>query len=419
MPSIHRIILYRLLAAWVVMSLLIGAVVSWAGLARIDRQLAALATAELRKFTAANLALLAQPETARHALDELRAQLAREHFIAGEFQDRDRRRLAAMIDPQYAEKAMEIVRLAVELPLDQRRQFRKFTTDGQGGLRVLVPFRTAGGEPAGYFEGAFLIDPDVAARLREEMVATLLVALAAVGLTTLCLYPIILALNRNVTRQSRDLLAGNIELMEVVGSAVAKRDSATSMHNYRVATYAVRLAETLGLGSIEIRDLVAGAFLHDVGKIGICDQILLKSGPLDADEFEVMKRHVTIGVEILLKSKWLLRARDVVEFHHERYDGSGYPRGLAGEDIPLLARIFAVVDVFDALTSIRPYKDALAFGEAMEVVCAGSGRLFDPRIADAFCGIAATLYRDTRGVPEAEVEERLQRMIARYFAVTP
>ncbi|MBI5108883.1 MAG: HD domain-containing protein [Rhodocyclales bacterium] len=418
MNSLHRIVLYRLLAAWVVISLLLGVAVSWAGLRKIDRQLVSLATVELKKFAAANLALLTQPETARQALDQLAAQLSKDRFIAGEFQDRNRRRLAATVSPQYVEMTMEIARLAVELPLDHERYFRKFTASGQGGLRVLVPFREAGGEPAGYFEGAFLVDPEVAGRLREDLVVTLLVALAAVTLTTLCLYPIIVALNRNVLRQSRDLLAGNVELMEVVGSAVAKRDSTTSMHNYRVATYAVRLAEEVGLGTTEMRDLIAGAFLHDVGKIGISDKVLLKAGALDAEEFEAMKCHVALGVEILTKSTWLLRAREVVEFHHERYDGSGYPKGCSGEAIPLSARIFALVDVFDALTSRRPYKHALTFDEAMAVIRGGSGRLFDPRLCEIFCGMAATLFHDTHRVAEAEVEERLQRMIARYFGVT-
>lgn len=418
MQSIHRIVLYRLLAAWVAISLVIGVVVSWVGLAKIDRQLVSMATAELKKFAAANLTLLAHPETARRALDELSVQLSRQHFIAGEFQDRERRRLAATINPQYAEMAMDVVRLAAELPLDQARYFRKFSSAGQGGLRVLVPFRTQGGEPEGYFEGAFLVDPEVAGRLREELAITLLVALAAVTLTTVCLYPIILSLHRSVSRQARDLLAGNVELMEVVGSAVAKRDSTTSMHNYRVATYAVRLAEEVGIGVGDMRDLIAGAFLHDVGKIGVCDSVLLKTGPLDSAEFEIMKRHVALGVDILLKSKWLLRARDVVEYHHERFDGSGYPKGCTGEQIPLLARIFALVDVFDALTSRRPYKDELAFDEAMSVIREGAGRLFDPRLAEVFGGIAGKLYHDTRGVPEAVVERRLQQMIARYFHTT-
>lgn len=418
MPSIHRTILYRLLAAWVVISLLIGVAVSWLGMQKIDRQLVALATVELKQFATANIALLKQPGVARGALDPLSSQTVREHFIAGEFQDRNRRKLAAAINPLHAALTPEVKRQAAGFPLDQETHFRKFSADGRSWMRVLVPLDEPESAGAGYFEGAFLIDPELLARLRGDLAVTLLVALIAVALTTLCLYPIILALNRNVARRSRDLLAGNIELMEVVGSAIAKRDSATSMHNYRVATYAVRLAEAVGLGREEMRDLIAGAFLHDVGKIGISDGILLKPAELDAQESEIMKTHVSLGVEILKKSNWLLKARAVVEFHHEKFDGSGYCKGLAGDDIPLLARIFAVVDVFDALTSKRPYKDAHSFADALSVIEDGAGSYFDPRLAKAFCAIAEPLYRETGDVPQAEVELRLQEMIGKYFFAT-
>ncbi|MBI5899293.1 MAG: HD domain-containing protein [Rhodocyclales bacterium] len=418
MPSIHRIILYRLLAAWVAISLMIGVVVSWAGLRKIDRQLVTLATMELKRFGAVNLALLTQPETARRALDQLAAQVLWEHFIVGEFQDASRRSLASAVNPLHAALRTEVERQSLSFPLNLDRQFRKFSADGRNAMRVLVPLREGSGQAAAYFEGAFLVDPETVARLREDLVVTLLVALAAVTLTTLCLYPIILSLNRNVLRQSRELLAGNVELMEVVGSAVATRDSNTNLHGYRVALYAVRLGEAAGIGATQMRDLIAGAFLHDVGKIGVSDAVLLKSGPLDAIEFEQMKRHVALGVEILNKSKWLLRARDVVEFHHERYDGSGYPKGLVGAEIPLLARIFAVVDVFDALISKRPYKDALAFDEAMVGIRGGAGRLFDPRLVACFEGIAAGLYLETCDRSGAELEARLQQQIGKYFGLT-
>lgn len=415
---IHRIVLYRLLAAWVVISLLIGMVVSWAGMRKIDRQLVSIATAELRRLGAAGADLLREPEHGRAGLEQLARQLVRGQFIIGELQDHNRRRVAAAVNPLHAALHEEVERQSANLPLDLLHQFRSLTVDGRNALRVLVPLHEPGGGTAGYFEGAFLVDQETLGRLREDLAMTLLVALLAVTLTTVCLYPIILALHRDLLRRSRELLAGNVELMEVVGSAVAKRDSTTNMHNYRVATYAVRLGEAVGLGEAQMRDLIAGAFLHDVGKIGVSDAVLLKAGALDAAEFEQMKRHVTLGVEILTKSKWLLRAREVVEFHHERFDGSGYPKGLAGEQIPLLARIFAVVDVFDALTSKRPYKDRLGFEDAMARIRDGAGSLFDPRLVEVFEGIAAALYQDTRDVPGAEVEARLQQMIASYFAIT-
>ena len=415
MPSIHRIVLYRLLAAWVVISLLIGVTVSWLGMRKIDQQLVTLATEEMKRFATTNLALLEQPAALRNTLDLLPSQTIREHLIAGEFQDRNRRKLVATSNPLHSALALEVERQAAGAALDQETRSRKFSADGRSWIRVLVPLSGAEGAAAGYFEGAFLVDPELMARLRDDLTVTLLVALIAVALTTLCLYPIILSLNRNVVRHSRDLLAGNIELMEVVGSAIAKRDSATSMHNYRVATYAVKLAENVGLGRDEIRDLIAGAFLHDVGKIGICDSILLKPAELDPQESEVMKTHVALGVDILRKSNWLLKARAVVEYHHEKFDGSGYGKGLAGEDIPLLARIFAVVDVFDALTSVRPYKQAHSFAEAIAMIERGAGTYFDPRLAHAFIAIAEPLYRESRDVSQAEVETRLQDMIRKYF----
>ncbi len=419
MPSIHRIILYRLLAAWIAISLLIGVTVSLLGIRKIDHQLVALATAELKQFATANVALLKNPGVVHSVLDLPVSGPIRERFIAGEFQDPQRRKLAATINPLHAAMIPEVERLAAGLPLDQETRARQFNANGQSWIRVLVPLEAAEASGAGYFEGSFLIDPDMMASLRNDLVVTLLIALVAVALTTLCLYPIILSLNRNVVRRSRELLAGNIELMEVIGSAIAKRDSATSMHNYRVATYAVRLAEAVGLGHDETRDLIAGAFLHDVGKIGISDNILLKPGELDPQESEIMKTHVSLGVDILKKSNWLLKARAVVEHHHEKFDGTGYNKGLAGNDIPLIARIFAVVDVFDALTSKRPYKDAHSFAEAMATIARGSGSYFDPRLAKAFIDIAEPLYREFHDATQAEAEIHLQQIIRKYFFAAP
>ncbi|MFA6310781.1 MAG: HD domain-containing protein, partial [Sterolibacterium sp.] len=132
----------------------------------------------------------------------------------------------------------------------------------------------------------------------------LLMALCTVLVTTLVLYPVIISLNRNVIKFTRDLLKGNIELMDVLGGAIAKRDSDTNIHNYRVSIYAVRLAEAVDLSKDKILNLIAGAFLHDVGKIGISDNILLKPAKLSEEEFSVMKTHVTLGVDILTKSNW-------------------------------------------------------------------------------------------------------------------
>lgn len=415
MSGIHRTILNRLLAAWIIVSLATGAAVFYLGIEKIDDQLVDLATRESAKLSSASLPLLNRPEPERSSLNALAAEFVRQHFIIVELYDKDRRKVSEAINPLHASIEEHLKRHAHSFPADNDRHYEKYLIGDQSVLRVLVPLKDARGVIEGYFEGVFLIDPDTVAKLRNDMAITLMVALFAVMLTTVCLYPVILSLNRDVIRFSHDLLKGNVELMEVLGSAIAKRDSDTNIHNYRVSIYAVKLAEAAGLKHSEISNLVAGAFLHDVGKIGISDSILLKPGKLDEREFEIMKTHVAQGVEILRKSDWLQKARDVVEFHHEKFDGSGYTKGLVGEAIPVTARIFAIVDVFDALTSRRPYKEPFPFADAMAILQQGAGSHFDPRLIAAFSGIAEALYLEISTMPDEAVESRLQGLIANYF----
>ena len=165
----------------------------------------------------------------------------------------------------------------------------------------------------------------------------------------------------------------------------------------------------------EIADLVVGAFLHDVGKIGISDRILLKPGRLTADEFEIMKTHSLLGIEIVADNPWLAGAALTIRHHHERFDGTGYPDGLGGEAIPRAARIFAVVDVFDALTSERPYKQALPLVEALAIIERDSGRQFDPAVVEVFRVIAADLYARAAQAGGAELRQELPAVLSRYF----
>jgi HD-GYP domain-containing protein (c-di-GMP phosphodiesterase class II) len=218
-----------------------------------------------------------------------------------------------------------------------------------------------------------------------------------------------------VLRASREILKGNLEMASVLGTAIAKRDSDTGDHNYRVTLYALRLGEAAGLDDSGLRGLILGAFLHDVGKIGIPDPVLLKPGRLDAAEFEIMRSHVGLGEEIIAKSDWLRPARDVVAGHHEKFDGSGYPLGLKGEAIPLNARIFAIVDVFDALTSRRPYKDPLSLEASLEIIRTGAGTHFDPRLVEHFLELAAELHADIGGRDPDALNLMLRRQALRLF----
>jgi putative two-component system response regulator len=170
-----------------------------------------------------------------------------------------------------------------------------------------------------------------------------------------------------------------------IARTVEARDPDTSDHCERLAKLAVRLGRRLGLGEDELTALRRGGYLHDLGKIGVPDSVLLKPGPLDPSEWEIMKRHVEIGVEICAPLRSLQLVLPLIRHHHERFDGSGYPDGLAGADIPLLARVFQVVDVYDALTNDRCYRKALDIPAALAVMIDETTRGFwDPEPVEAF-----------------------------------
>lgn len=215
---------------------------------------------------------------------------------------------------------------------------------------------------------------------------------------------------------SKSLREANIGVLEVLGSAIAKRDHGTSDHNYRVTLYTLNIAEAIGHAKAEMRGLVKGSFLHDVGKIGISDSILLKEGKLTDNEFNTMKYHVRHGSDIIGSYPWLSDCVDVVLYHHEKFDGSGYMLGLKDKDIPINARIFAVADVFDALTTARPYKNAFSYDEAIYIMKKDRGSHFDPEILDALCGMGDAIYKKVYLSDEDSMRNNLKVYIHTLFA---
>jgi putative two-component system response regulator len=187
-------------------------------------------------------------------------------------------------------------------------------------------------------------------------------------------------------RQQRKLLQDAYrQTATALADAVDVRDRATGLHAQRVRRYALELAEVVAPSLLEDPSLEYGFLLHDVGKIGIADHVLLKPGALSPEEHELVRMHPAIGAQILRDVALLQGAGlDVVLHHHERWDGAGYPHGLVGEQIPLSARIFAIVDTLDAMTSDRPYRSAVAWDEAVDEIVAQAGRQFDPEIVQAF-----------------------------------
>jgi putative two-component system response regulator len=196
--------------------------------------------------------------------------------------------------------------------------------------------------------------------------------------------------NRNlenlVQERTDELDKSRLEILHRLGSAGEYRDNETGLHVVRVCHYSRIIAMALGLPEHEAELLYNTAALHDTGKIGIPDSILLKPGKLDDEEWKIMQTHCAIGYEIIgTNQNSLLKSAAIIALtHHERWDGSGYPKGLIGSAIPLFGRIVSVVDMFDALTSERPYKKAWSVGKAVEEVVRCSGGHFDPQIVDAF-----------------------------------
>jgi putative nucleotidyltransferase with HDIG domain len=178
------------------------------------------------------------------------------------------------------------------------------------------------------------------------------------------------------------------DTLQALGAAIDLRDNQTAGHSQRVCTYSIEIARAMGWADEQLVILARGAYLHDIGKLGVPDGILLKPGPLTAEERTLMQLHVQIGFDLVKGIPFLADAAEIVFTHHERWDGSGYPRGLRGEETLLSARIFAVADTLDAITSDRPYKVASSFDTARETISRLSGSLFDPKVVSAFLGIA-------------------------------
>lgn len=195
----------------------------------------------------------------------------------------------------------------------------------------------------------------------------------------------------------KDLARANEETLAGLVSALDLRERNTRLHSQRVKEYTLLLADRLGLSEAVKEEIGFGALLHDVGKIAVPDRILLTPEGLTKEEWDVMHAHPLSGYGIVKRIGFLKEAAEIVRAHHERYDGRGYPRGLKGDEIPLGARLFAVADVYDALTSIRPYRVPLSHDDAIAEIKKGSGADFDPNVVRVFLTVAPEEFAAIRG----------------------
>ncbi len=261
---------------------------------------------------------------------------------------------------------------------------RQGVEEGPGVARVFVPVQVAGNPQT---LGAFEIFYDLTL-LRQRLAYVRRTIWTAVPLGLFVLYASVYVLvqraSRQLMKQQADLIASHLGTYHALASAIDAKDSYTGDHSLKVTQLAEQLGRAMGLGDDRIEELQMTARLHDLGKIGVPDAILMKPGPLTPEEWAVMRRHAEAGFEILRRAPLSDDVKQAVLHSHEWWDGGGYPDGLAGRTIPLLARIVAVVDAYEAMIGGRPYRKGLSRRETLERLRAGAGTQFDPDVVKVF-----------------------------------
>lgn len=415
--NIHKKLVMRLSLVWVILSVVMGSVIYGIEQERIDDFVVTLAQAESSKFIEDEVQYLEHLTPANIAA---LSQKAQEHLMTGaffviEFYDKDKKQII-----EHSRKNMEKIEAKMNLMkhedlMTDSIQYKKFYINDQMFLRVMTPLKRPDSRIIGFFEGAYHVESRIIENIKSSIIFSLLQVVLTILITTIFLYPVIISLNKSLIKYSADLSNANMGMLEVLGNAIAKRDSDTNEHNYRVTIYAIRVAEAMSLSKSEIQELVKGAFLHDVGKIAISDNILLKPGKLTEKEFEIMKTHVVHGEEIIGSYSWLADAVNVVRNHHEKYAGTGYMNGLKKAAIPVTAKIFSAVDVFDALTSKRPYKEPFSFEKSIQIINEGSEDHFDPIILNTFNSVIKPVYDEIHESDEKYLKDTVRAIIKRYF----
>jgi putative nucleotidyltransferase with HDIG domain len=225
--------------------------------------------------------------------------------------------------------------------------------------------------------------------------------ISSFSLLYVILFGIVFGASRRLERQNKDLEEMFLQATIAMGNALDAKSPWTKGHSERTVRYAEKIARKMGLSDEDMHNLTIGGLLHDIGKIGTYDYLLHKTEKLTAQEFNIIKKHPEKGEKILESIKQLKQIIPIIRYHHERYDGKGYPDGLAGEDIPLLARIVHVADSFDAMTADRPYRSALSKEQVIEELRRNAGTQFDPAVVDVFLSV---LSEESSGATEISYE---------------
>ena len=412
----RRALFLRLIAAWLVLTALCALAALRFGMGQVDAQLADRVNEEAAHYATLFTEYVAAPTAERkRRLDQELARLTADGFRIIRLYDTHGDLVVHMQTPGTTGYDSALTQATPARPDSETEIWHRTRLMGHPHLIMAGAIRDRSGTPVGYGTAIYRFDEQSIDSLEGLVRMVSLMVAATVFASLLLVYPLVNFLNKRLLVSARELMRSNIGTLKTLGSAIAKRDGDTALHNYRVTICAVRLAEALKLDDRRIQRLIIGSFLHDIGKIATPDAILLKQGGHTTDERRIMRQHVGHGVDIVKQYPWLATGVEVVAGHHERYDGSGYPLGLKGEAIPLIARIFSIADVFDALASTRPYKQPYPYEKIVEMLTADLAGQFDPAILATFVPISRELYETCSSLDEKSADAMLTDIVERYF----
>ena len=383
MRSIHFRALPGLILACLLLAAATGSLAYLFQLGRVDTHLLHLAQVES--------AHLLDASASNGDLDKGMSLLTQGQFLLARIYDPAGHLLGQAVSRQ-ADRRLANYASPTPLPFDlEHARSQRVRIDTVSVLELSLPL-VRDGHTWALLQGIYQASPANQKAIHDEILNGVALVVLAVLVTAIVVHRLTISLYRRLSRPSTTAQAGNLEVLEVVGNMIASRDAESSAHNYRVTLYALSLAHEAGLPESAMNGLIAGSFLHDIGKITVSDAILRKPQRLSESEVGEMRLHVRRGVDLVKRSRWLCGGtRDHrVPPREVRRQRISSRRGRRAD--PAAARIFAIAEVFDALTSVRPYKSAASLEDALEIITREAGRHFDPRLVADFLVIAADVH---------------------------
>lgn len=416
--EIHLKLIKRIFFICLAAVLVITAISVYVEIKLLDRTLLYLAEKESAAFTTPLSIFLEDPAGMDSAAleKEVAAGIERTSFIQIELFSQDKQSVLLVSRENSEAVSAMFAGKGIIVPFSDHPEGVRLLSNKRLYYDITIPVTDSKRDHiSGYLKGIYRVSLAETKIIIGRFLLTAAFGVAGVILCCLLIYPGMVLLNNHLIRNSKDLHKAHGFLLRTTGAALAKCDTGDPGHSHRVLIYAIRLAEKQGLARTEIRRLILGAFLHDLGMLQADSKIEQKPGPLDEKEYALVKEQVKPVLKTIKRYRWLRDAVQVIGYHHENYDGSGYPGGVAHEKIPLIARISAIADTFDILTSSRSHRETLPLDEAVRTMERQSGSHFDPVLLAAFLEFAPRLHDVLVGMDNTRLDKELVSALKKYM----